>query len=545
MKKRFQTLFIAITMSVTGCGRPLNPNYIDEYNHQYDDLKVSEVEAKYSEYTYKDIDKNHFYTSLGYPFSFSPSIGNVNYIVVPVWFTDSTDFISLESRDNVREDIEKAYFGTEEDTGWESVSTFYKKDSFGKLNIGGVVTDWFECGRPSSYFYESTGSADQTVYDVYNWILENNIISDLTIYDADKDGFLDGLVLVYAYHNKSTLYRETGKWIDSDNLWAYTYWTLDRRFKNVDRPGPDTFFWSSYDFMYGDSYKTQTRTGKSKYGAGDTSHLKLDSHTFIHETGHMLGLPDYYDYSGIHSYSLGFSMQDYNVGGHDPYSRFSLGWAKAIVPTETVKVNLPLMEESGTFILLSPHYQNSAFDEYIILELYSPTGLNSFDSTYQYFGGYPKGPNKVGIRLWHVDSRLVDVIKYSSNTLKYKEYNIVAAPTDGMVIDYATNNSTYVKGQYGNRSVKYAGKHEYVQLQGLRRNYMLLDLNGELIDEDDFRQETLMESDLFIEGDYFSLHNYREQFVEENYLNSLEKLGWDFYIDKITDKNATITLIKK
>ena len=45
-------------------------------------------------------------------------------------------------------------------------------------------------------------------------------------------------------------------------------------------------------------------------------------------------------------------------------------------------------------------------DEYILLELYSPTGLNQFDCENKY-DRYFQGPDVVGIRMWHVDARLL------------------------------------------------------------------------------------------------------------------------------------------
>ena len=53
-----------------------------------------------------------------------------------------------ESREEARENIKNAFFGddvkssSENKTGWESVSSYYKKSSYGKLVISGEVTDW-------------------------------------------------------------------------------------------------------------------------------------------------------------------------------------------------------------------------------------------------------------------------------------------------------------------------------------------------------------------------------------------------------------------
>ena len=71
-------------------------------------------------------------------------------------------------------------------------------------------------------------------------------------------------------------------------------------------------------------------------------------------------------------------MQDYNVGGHDPFSSYALGWGKAYIPAESMTINLKPFATSGEMILLTPNFNkyNSPFDEYILLEYYTPTGLN-------------------------------------------------------------------------------------------------------------------------------------------------------------------------
>ena len=314
-------------------------------------------------------------------------------------------------------------------------------------------------------------------------------------------------------------------------MWAYTYW----RFVNPIEGATiaNQFFWASYDFMYSQGNDALIRTGKSNFGSGDTSHCNIDAHTFIHETGHLFGLEDYYDYSGKASPALAFSMQDHNVGGHDPYSRLALNWAKAYIPSETVKVKLRPIEESGEVIILKNSRYTSSFNEYLVLEYYSPIRLNKFDVDYAY-GGYDKGPNQEGIRLWHVDSRLVT---YGS-TFK----TITSKPTDGEVMA-ATNNSSYQSGPK-NRAVNYAGSYDYNMNEVIRNNYDMIDEQGLPIENDDRDKNSLSNNDLFLEGDYFTTHNYREQFVNYELLNSKRLLKWSFYIDKIDNGEATITLIK-
>ena len=107
----------------------------------------------------------------------------------------------------------------------------------------------------------------------------------------------------------------------------------------------------------------------------------------------------------------------------------------------------------------------------------------------------------------------------------------------------ATNNCYYQIGPKS-RAVNYAGSYEYNMNEVIRNNYDMIDEHGLPIENDDRDKNNLSNNDLFLEGDYFTTHNYREQFVNYELLNSKRLLKWSFYIDKIDNGEATITLIK-
>lgn len=460
---------------------------------------------------------NDYYKLNAYETDSAPSLGTVNLLVVPVWFTDSSNYIS--SKANVRSDIEKAYFGTSADTGWESVKTFYEKESNGKLTFTGTVSEWYECGEKFSNYNYSTGygvdSTSSLVLKATKWYFNNHTSDSRKNYDNDGDGYIDGIMIIYGGPDYNAYAKEPPYSNWGDNLWAYTYWIQNPAYKSTSSPGANAYFWASYDFMYND--KTAfARTGKSNYNNGGINeHLLVDSHTYVHEMGHVFGLEDYYDYSGQYTPAGGFSMQDANVGGHDPFSCLALGWAEAYVPTENCEVELEPFQTSHKVILLSPSFNNynSPFDEYLLLELYTPTGLNKFDTDYQYSQGSPRGVNATGIRLWHVDCRL---FKYKSGT-----------PSASTIYTYPVTDCGFMMS---NTYYSSGTKNSISPLGKSYADYNMLQLIRNSVTSGYKPNDYLKESYLFRDGSSFKMYNYKNQFVQSGKLNSGKALGWEFSV---------------
>ena len=477
-------------------------------------LELTEMKQTYQDYGY-----NRVYYS-NYRYSYCPSKGQPKVIVIPVWFTDSSNIIDENHKDNVKDDIRKAYLGTEEETGWHSVKTYYYQESAGKCDIQGVATDWYECGF--SIRQAGQGYTQNILDGAVSWYFEHHQDESRTDFDTDGDGYLDAIMLIYAAPDNSQYgYNGYG------NLWAYTSWTMAGANKN--NPTANVFFWSSYDFMYGGN--ALERSGVN-YSRGDTRVCKVDAHCLIHEMGHVLGLDDYYDYGGSVQAAGGFSMQDYNVGGHDAFSVMAYGWASAYIPTETTTIKLKSFQEHKEAILLTPKWNeyDSPFDEYLLLELYTPTGLNELDASMVYLGGYPAGSTDVGIRLWHVDARLV---KNNASTFNLTFYNDVYAGEKAdkrFYIETAFNNTSE-----GSRASRFGAEYNLLQLIRNDENEVPLS------------QSSFKSADLFKAGDTYTMETYKSQFVKGAYLNSGAKLGWSFKVNSIQkglETYASITVTK-
>ena len=471
--------------------------------------KSSLVKTKMA-YNMEDYMEENLYKIKG-----TPNNGKARFLIIPVWFSDSDSYIDLDKRDDVRDDISLSYFGSRDEIGYESVKSYYEELSQGNIIFDGVVSSWYETSYTSYQFGQNNSVMDRIFEDSVTWYF-NNTTETHCDFDCDGDGYLDGVVYIYAAPDYQNLYDM------GDNAWAATYWCQTSA--NKTNPVRNVHFWASYDFMYGkdDAYD---KTGSS-YSNGDTRYCLVDSHTFIHETGHMLGYSDYYDYNGIADPAGGFSMQDYNVGSHDPFSVVSSGWCDPIIPTGSCEMTIGTFQATRDLILLTPEWNSidSPFDEYMLLELYSPTGLNKFDSDHTYEYSYPKGPSTLGISLWNVDARLV--YGYTPSASK-----ITVNPNKGNVQFMMSN--TYGSGPY--ISPLGTNYSEYNLLQLIRN-----DVN------DTYRPKySISDDDLFTQGSSFDFETYAGQFYLST-LNNGKDLGWSFEITNINSSigEATIKLTR-
>ena len=519
MKKLFCLIpSLLMISSLVGCAGTTQKGFSHDY------------EVMESVYSYKDYANNSYYNS-----DYCPTIGEPKILVIPVWFTNTDSYILEDNKELVRDDIRKAYVGTPEETGWHSVSSYYQAESFGKCKIQATISDWYECGHAASYYYDEeigVGRVIEMLIDAVEWYFENNPEDDRTSYDLDKNGQLDGVMLIYGSPDYTVLPSAGFNNNDEsrENMWAYCNWVSDVEHADVNKPIVNVYFWASYDFMYSSGNAAKARTGKSSAASGDTSHCIIDTHTYIHEMGHVFGLEDYYDYSRA-SYcpAGGFSMQDYNVGGHDPFSLMAFNWIDPIVVHNDCTIDLNTFQETHQVILLSDTrtYSRSPFDEYMLLELYSPTRLNKFDSDYQYDRSYPQGPSQLGIRLWHVDARLVYF--EGKDVIVSEMYN--NPKVEGMKVGHAFSN-TYEDPDYGSILGRYNGEFYYYNILQLIRNNRTANVKN---------KKTVKDTDLFHAGDSYKQFDFTPQFVNGNRLNNLESLNWSFTVNSIGTYSANIT----
>ena len=460
-------------------------------------------EAKNLSYTYNDLYQDRTY---GW---YNPSSGTIKGLVIPVYFTDSDTFFSAESteigteitKEKIRTDLNTAFFGEAGEDGWNSVKSYYHKASNGKVNLTGTISNWYEPGKSYTY-YDSGAKIDQLVRDAVAWYFESNPSEDMTTYDSDNNGVFDYLNIIYGCSD----YDEEE---DGLNKIPYYWGKISSSSSAIvpadgDNPAVKFHMWASYEELYRDFEQSP-----------------VDAHVYTHETGHTFGLDDYYDYENANDVRAiaGGTMMFHNTHQQDPFSTLALGWSKVIVPETSCVIELGDYQSSYQTILLSPNPESvdSPFDEYLLVELYAPIGLNKRDANYSWRGYYSKGAQEPGIRIWHVNAVIAE-------ELSKGVYEFTSNP---MTVNWSTtafSNST----SENHGSVLGEDYYDYSLLFEIRNDKTITY-------RPTTKDKNCMFSDatLFHAGDVFTIADYASQFIEGTKLDNGKEFPWKITVENI------------
>ena len=442
------------------------------------------------------------------------SLGNQNILVIPVTIKGYEKNATAANKAR----LEKCFFGDSSDTSWESLSSYYKKSSYGKLNITGTVSDWFACGYTPSQIASFDGSDYNfsSQYDPTWTILEEAVAwykkttgDDCKQFDNDGDGYIDGIWLVYSAPDYSV-----NQSLDSNVFWAYTF--ADYEWEgNVNSPVGYHYCWGSYDFM---------DEGYGKYG--------IDAHTFIHETGHLMGLDDYYDYNNTCSPMGYVDMMDANVIDHCAYSKFALGWIEPYLVSDSTEIVLKPSSTSGQAIILPTNggFNGSAFDEYIMMEFYTPDVLNSKDSSSPYSTGI-QGFTERGVRIYHVDARLA-TSHYSTTRKTWSDMSYT---------DTLKSSSYDLTVVAHTNTVKTSSADSYNYLNPSYRLIQLIDCSGKNYGK---TVKQAGNSTLFQNGDTFSFSKFSNQFPSSSKMNDGTSFDFTVSFSNMTGESIKVTISK-
>ena len=317
--------------------------------------------------------------------------GDQKILVIPCHFKGEREFSSSDLAK-----IQRTFFeedlSSKSSKNYYSLKEFYQKSSDGLLSFSGEVTDVVEV----PYTVEEVSNDGNYFPGVpASEFLKTASDELLQSYDLNKDGYVDNCVFVYS----SPTSERTG------NFWAWVHTFATEA--NLTRPSLAHHMWVGIDNFSDSNYD-------------------IDAHTIIHESGHLLGLRDYYPSDNYYLALGGHSMMDYNISDHDPYSKMLLGWSDPLYYDfngySSVTVDLPKFEGTNKTLLLKANWNHTVMDEYLLLEYYTPDGLNELDAKTKY-GTRPLGFTDSGIKIYHVDSRIAKCIYDStSSSLSFDSY---------------------------------------------------------------------------------------------------------------------------
>jgi M6 family metalloprotease-like protein len=302
-----------------------------------------------------------------------PSIGTANTFALLIDFPNYPHYFSQEHVDTM-------LFGDgtgQSDLG--SLHKYYETSSFGALNIAGETYGWHTATHSRDYYHpdDSNSYPDQGAKQtelVQEAILAADAAgADFSQYDNDGDGAVDTFLVI---------------WSGPNGDWATFWWG----YFGVGLP---------WDFVVdGVHFTSYSWQAERWYGFGGTPPEPdfWEPNTVCHETGHALGIPDYYDYDGSVGPDGGvgsLDMMGATAGDHGPFSKYWLGW---LTPTVTYgNLEDEVLDKSQTHpdcVLAIPGFDPVApWSEYFLAQYRPAEGLDWW---------YPSS----GLLIWHVDSRV-------------------------------------------------------------------------------------------------------------------------------------------
>ena len=457
-------VYVYTTSQNSGSGNTGSGDINDSGNDNTGDIIPDDGDGVY-DVDFTDATNVKDVTDQGYYLDGCPTTGSPAVLVIPVDFSDAT----ASSKGYDLETLKNAF----EKNGacdYYSVYDYYFISSYGQLTLDITVLDfWFRPQYSSTYYANATMDyygddiliGDQLIMDEALAYLAT--IMDLSKFDSDGNNIIDAVVII------NTL--DIG---DDDFHWAYRYWNLYTDdygyYYEYDGVSANDYLWASYQFLYEDA----------NGDFNDTS--AVNTYTYIHEFGHVLGADDYYDTAGVNDPMGGCDVMDAMTGDHNAFTKFNYGWittSKLVTTDTSVTLTLEDFSKNGDTIIIANNWSDSlgAYQEYYIVVYYRQTGLNGTvnGNDFGYF-------SRDGIVVYHVNA-----------TLYSEEY-------DGEIYYDIYNNNTDYSDDYGTRN----NLIEFVLSGNDTYTYVVGDTLPSVTDDNGTRLQYTFTVDA-LEGDYATI----------------------------------------
>lgn len=268
------------------------------------------------------------------PLRTMPLSGSPRSLVILVNFTDKSYSVS---------NPQVAYFnllnqqGYAANGGTGSARDYFRDNSNGQFNPQFDVVGPYTLPNNMAFYGGNSSGSDknprQMVIDAC--ALADAAGVDFAQYDTDNDGYVDNIFVYYAGYNEA-------EGASANTVWPHR-WTL----ANI-----STKYDGKIVFDYACTSELKGTSGTNMCGVG----------TFVHEFGHVLGLPDFYaTNSATHHTLFSWDVMDYgpyNNSGRTPpnyssYEKFFLGWLTPVELKTPQNVSLDTLVHSNKAYLVS------------------------------------------------------------------------------------------------------------------------------------------------------------------------------------------------
>ena len=315
-----------------------------------------------------------------------PSIGTVRVPVLLIEFPDYPH--GAVTADKIRE----LFFGEGGNTylfPFDSLRKFYLTSSFNKLNVQGDVYGWYMAAHPRAYYESLTYTEHELAAEAISYY--HGLGYDFSQYDSDNNGFIDAVYI---------------EWSGAGSVMPWV---------------PHEYATSGFPF----TVDGKRINGISFCAAGEDPTTKW-VYAEIHESGHLMGIPDYYDYDASVGPKGGVGATDVLGGGnadHNALTKFLLGWTTPeLVTTDQSRfITLSPRGDSGASVLMMPGASlSNTFSEFFLIEYMKVGHGNDYIPP-----GYSDPTLGNGLMVWHVDARLNDAGRDFRFDNSYTEHKLL------------------------------------------------------------------------------------------------------------------------
>ncbi len=372
------------------------------------------------EFDWVELDLNHDRTiderdilALGFPqpkiSATLPSIGTSKVFCLIIEFPDYPRWFE-------KSEFESKLFG-DGDTFYyyRGLKYYYNKASYQQLTIDGAVYGWYTAQHNRSYYHPNNNTTypeedlrrEQLIFEAIEAADEAG--ADFSQYDNDGDGVVDYFLVI---------------WTGPHGAWASFWWGYQTEIyvladKTIDGVRFQTYSWQ-WERYYG-------------FSESPPADARWNPLVTIHETGHALGLPDYYDYDGNQGPDGGvggMDMMDANRGDHNSFSKYILGWLTPTVAFTNLD-DEPIIKstQEGDAVIFMPDFDPvSPWSEYFMAQTRKREGIDNV-SPY---------PTDGRLALWHIDAQVEEnaqmpfyyAFKYDNSYTEHKLLRLMEA--DGL-----------------------------------------------------------------------------------------------------------------